>query len=799
MSLQSQNIRVALRGLRRAPAFAVASVLILGLGIGAAVAMSTVFRAVLLEQLPVRDAERIIVASTYKDPAIEFGLQIGDLKTINAESRTTHGVAGYAHFGATEMPLVEGDRSLIVNRVIVSGNFFDVLGAKPYLGRLLRADDDLKGAPLVLVLSYKNWRQEFAGDSTIVGRQLIEPYTQAKFTVVGIAPPGLDFPSGAGFWMPTGQGWTGLDIFAVARLAPGANAAAAQSEILSIKQRISPDLHLAGAKVEGFSHAVLGDVKPVLIVLMAAVVLLLLIACVNVGNLLLLRAGLRGREFAVRRALGASYGDIVKQLLIESGLLAVGGGVAGLLFANALLRILLVLAPPQLPRTDVIQLSGAPIIAAIAMTLFAVLLFGLVPALLAARGEVATTLRLDTRAGQDSTVRRRVRHVLVASQTALALVMLSGAGLLGRSLAQLQRIHLGYEVDHLAILDFSWNAVRFPRADSMLYPIAEAVTQRLRAIAGVTSVTPIVCAPMHGPNVCIAPLDIEGESPSQRDAKPMIPIETGGVDFLKTFGIPLIKGRGFTDADREDGAPVAIVSQAIAHRFWPNEDPIGKRIHYWPGVDTTSWRTIVGVAGDVRLRAMREATQGIYVPWRQINFWQGTFAVRTSGTLASVLPAIRREIRIVEPELNLWSAHSMDDLLAAPLAQPRMSALVMSAFGVAALVLAALGLYGLMASMVGEQTRVIGIRMALGATPERVRRAILVQALVTCGSGALVGIGAALVTSRLLASQLFQVSPTDPVALGGASLILLAVALLSAYLPARRATRIDPAQALRAD
>ena len=541
MSQLMQDIRIALRGFRRTPTFAITVIAILGLGIGTAVAMFTVFRAVLLEQLPVRDPASLVVASTYKDPAVEFGIQIEDLKTIAAEARTIRDIAGYAHWGSNAMPLVDGDRPLTINRSAVTGNFFDVLGARPAIGRLLRTDDALKGAAPVLVISYKIWQRDFAGDSAVVGRTLVEPYSQAKYTIVGVAPAGFEFPAGAEFWMPAGPEWTGLAMVAVARLAPAATIPAFRTELLTIKQRISPNLHLVGVKATGFTQAVLGDVRPVLTVLMSAVGLLLLIACVNVGNLLLLRAGSRARELAVRRALGAAYGDIARQLLAESGLLALGGGALGLVCAQALLRALPLVAPAQLPRVDVIQLSGTPVIAAFAATLIAALLFGVVPALLAARGEVASTLRLDTRGGRDSTARSRLRRLLVASQTALALVMLAGAALLGRSLSRLEGIQLGYNADHLSILSVSWAAGKL-HADSGLYPTGEAITQRLSAIAGVTAVTPIVCPPLRGPNVCTARLDIEGQSAPEREANPQIPIETGGAEFSKCSASPSSEG-----------------------------------------------------------------------------------------------------------------------------------------------------------------------------------------------------------------------------------------------------------------
>ena len=797
MSDLVRQVRIGLRGLLRTPTFTVAAVLVLGFGIGTAAAMFTVFRAVLVERLPVHDPERVVVLSTYKDPTVEYGLVIGDLKPIAQQTRTMREIGGYAHWGATPGVLMDGDRSVLLNRVLATGNFFDILGARPALGRLFRVDDDATGAAPVLVLSYSAWRGAFGGDPKVIGRRLLEPYGQTYYTIVGVAPPGLDFPSGAGYWIPPWPG-AGLSIIAVARLAPGATPAGARNELFTITNQLSPELHLVGARSVGITQAILGDVRPVLIALLAAVGLLLLIACVNVGNLLLLRATSRSRELAVRRALGATYGDIVRQLLLESTLLAVAGGVLGLASAVGLLRILIAFAPSQLPRVDVIQVSGTPMIVAFAITAFTLLVFGVGPALIAARGNVATTLRLDSRSGGDSATRRRIRYVLVASQTALALVMLSGGLLLARSLARLEGLDLGYNAEHLSILGASWPAPKLG-AGAQLYPLGERLVKQWRAIPGVISVTPILIPPLLGPNVFLGRLDIEGQSDADRASNPVVPVEAGNDEYFKTFGIPVIRGRGFQDSDRENAQQVAVVSEAVVRRFWPHDNPLGKRIHYWSGQDTTAWRTIVGVTADVHLRSMRDATPTVYIPWRQADFWQNNMAIRTSSTLASVLPALRRETKAVEPQLNLWYAKQMDDLLAAPLAQPRMSALLMVAFGVAALLLAAIGLYGVMASLVREGTREIGIRMALGAGPERLRRDVLGRAILVSGAGAIVGGAVALGTSRLLATILFQVDPTDPVSLVGAAAVLMIVVVLAAYVPARRATRIDPARALRAD
>jgi predicted permease len=388
-----------------------------------------------------------------------------------------------------------------------------------------------------------------------------------------------------------------------------------------------------------------------------------------------------------------------------------------------------------------------------------------------------------------------VRSLLVASQAAIAIIVLAAAVLLTRSLSKLEQIALGYNADHLAFLSVSWPALKLEPGPK-LYPMGEELTRRWSAIPGIVAVTPTVVQPMLGASVFISKMDWEGQSPEERATNAWIPWEEGGEGYFRALGIPVRHGRGFADSDREDAPLVVVVGEAVARRAWPGADAIGKRVKFF---GDSAWRTVVGVVGDVHLRTLRESTPELYVPWRQAGFFQNNFAVRTAGSLASVLPALRRELRAVDPALTLWYVTPMRTLLDTPLAKPRMTTLLMSGFGAAALLLAALGLYGLMASVVREGTREIGIRMALGATPERVRRSVLSHALITCGIGAAVGIGGALALSRLLASQLYDVRPSDPVALIGACVILLAVALIAAYLPARRATRIDPAQALRAD
>jgi predicted permease len=799
----SHDLRFALRGFRRSPSFTITAILILAIGIGMAVAMFTVFDAVVVRPLPVTKPDRIVELFTYKgDQNTDYYVLREDLTKVAATSKTMRAVAGIAHWGAPPAPMVDGDRPLVLNRTLVTGNFFDVLGTRPLLGRLVQPSDETPGAPLVLVLSYGAWQKHFGGDSAIVGRQLLEPYGRKPYRIIGVARPGLEYPAAVDVWMPAWQPSGNLSVLAVARLAPNATPRTAQSEFLTTMRTLGKDRDYDGAHVETFTHAVVGDVRPILLVLVAAVGLLLLIACVNVGNLLLLRAAARARELSVRRALGATYGDVVRQLVVESGLLGVAGGVLGLVAAGLLIKLLLAYAPPQLPRTDVISISGTPILLAIGVTLAAVLIFGVLPALVSSRGELASPLRYDSRAGTETRARRQMRQVLVASQVALAVVMLAGAALLGRSLERLQGMSLGYNPDRLAFL-----SVAFPPAVYMdsagkidqnrINSLGDRLAPVYRAIPGVTAVTQTLVPPFFGTGIFIGRLDLEGQTPEEMKSNPAYPMEAGAEDYFQVHGIPIRRGRAFTAADDEKAEKVAIVSESAARRIWPNADPIGKRIHFW-SADSTELRTVIGVAGDMHYRSLRESTAEVYLPWKQ-SYWQGAFAIRTSGRRASVLAALSRATAEVNPDLKVWQADPMDDLIAKPLAQPRMSAFLLAGFAFVSMLLAAIGLYGVMASAVRGSMRELGVRAALGASPERLRRGVLSQALRVTGTGAVVGLVVALAASRLLTTLLFEVSPADPLSMIGSAALLLVVALIAAYVPARHATRVDPVQALRAD
>ncbi len=797
-----REIRHTLRTLWRTPTFTITSLLILGLGIGMATAMFTVFDAVLLKPLPVQSPEQLVLPRTLDPGGTDVGMNQAELKQLVAASRTLASAAGVAHQGAFTNPLLDGDHALSLRAAWVTGNFFAVLGVRPVLGRFFTsAEESATGPSTPIVLSYDTWRLHFGGDPHVVGRALNNPYTRKNSLIIGVAPAGLAYPAGVEYWTPIV--YPILDM--VARLKPGATPDAARAEFFAMMQRIdsaraatgNQGAKLARADIRSFTQAVLGDVRPQLVALSFAIALLLLVACVNVGNLVLLRTTSRSPEIAVRRSLGAEAGDIVRPVLWECSALAIGGGVLGLGSAVAFLKLMTGLAPSTLPRLDVLRLSAAPVALGAAVTLVAVLLAATLPALAAAQGSLAAPLRLDARSGRGTRGRRRVRQVLVASQMALALILVAGAGLLVRSLDRLIRVPLGYQPAHVAMLTIA-KGVKPDSVMEQFVALYDRVSPGLRAVPGVTSITPIVTTPFHGADVFTGRWTAKGQSDAEANANPRVPFEVGGEDYFKTFNIPMLRGRGFLESDRATSVPVLVVSHAMAQRFWPGENPVGKQVKLVGDTAANAWHTVVGEAGDIRYRNMREPTPTMYAAWRQL-FFQGVIAIRTTLPLDNVLPALRNAIKTADPDATIAQAETMNGLIDVQLALPRLSTLLLVTFGVMALLLAAVGLYGTMACTVGERTHEFGVRAALGATPGRLRTDVLRQAALIAGTGALTGLAGTLVAAQFLKSQLFDVTPTDPLALAGASGLLLAVALAAAYLPAWRATRADPARALRGE
>jgi predicted permease len=764
--------------------------------------MFTVFDAVLLRPLPVREPDRIVLPRALAPSDVTVSLSPQDLQELRAGTRTLTNVVGVAHQGAFTTSMMDGDRLLALRGAWVTGGFFELLGVSPELGRLFGPEDEVPNASpsSAIVLSYETWRRTFGGDSTVIGRALRSPNGFGSGTIIGVAPPGLAYPPGAEYWAPVVYG--SLEV--IARLTPEATPVVAGAEFVTLMREIrrrsqsevTAETQLTRAEVETFTQEVLGDVRPQLRVLVAAVSLLLLIACMNVGNLVLLRATNRSTEIAVRRSLGAGPFDIVRPLLWESAALCVAGGLLGLTFAHGLVAGLGRLAPPELPRMDVLRLSAAPLGLAAAVTLVPLLLAALLPALIAVSNRFASTLRQDSRGGLGSVGRSRLRQGLVTVQVALALVMTVSAGLLVRSLDRLAHIPLGFDPEHLSVLTLA-KPVDLER-EGWWGPMGELydrVAPELQAVPGVMSLTPVNFVPFQGPEMFNVRWMLPGQAEAEASTNPVIPFEIGGPDYFRTFGIPILRGRGFLETDVADAPRVAVVSRAVADRFWPGENPVGKQLEL--GGDAPPY-TVVGEAGDIRYRLLRQATPTVYLPWRQVYF-QGYVAIRTTVQLSTLLPQLRVAVRAGDPAATIALAETVDEHLAGQLALPRLSTLLASGFGLAALLLSAIGLYGVMASAVSERTHELGVRAALGATPARLRMAVLARAGVIAGAGIAAGMVVALPASRFLETLLFEVPRTDPVALFGACGALLIVGLLAAYVPAARATRADPMHALRAE
>ncbi len=728
-----------------------------------------------------------------------------------------------AHWRVLADALADGDRRLVLREAVVTDNFFTVLGADPALGRLFRPGDEVPwganalngGVPVVL--SYAAWRRSFGGDSSVIGRHLVSPKMSWTMTIVGVAPPGLDYPRGVEYWIASEYG--SIDV--VARLSPNATPEAARKDFLTFLER-DPEqarnlgANSVGAQVHTLDDMVTGQARPALLALSAAVVLLLVLACANVGNLLLLRAAGRVRELSIRRAIGASAMDLLRHLFAESVLLAVGGGLLGVVFARLLLDALIRLAPSGLPRTDLIVLAGTPLLTGSLVTAATVILFGVAPSLVALRFDLSTPLRSDTRSGTEGRRLRKVRQALVASQLALAVVVLAGAGLLVRSLARLATMDMGYPTDHLTMLNVSlpWrmyaqdcrpsgtvltaaDTTAWSRcADRVNFAAHERIMANLRTLPQVVSISPAAAPPFLGSNVWMGRFAAEEQSDVEAKTNPWFGFDAVGPDFFRTLGVPLVAGRVFTDADREDAPRVAVITEGVARRLWPNQSAIGKRLRDPAQHSPDSLVTVVGVVRDFHYRLHRESTPTIFRPYWQV-LAQGYFAVRTRDAMMP-MDAWRRAVEGAGGA-TFVRAESMDDLVAPQLAVPRFDALLLSIFALAAIVVAAVGLYGIMASAVNQQTRELGIRMALGATAGGVRNMVLKQAMIVACVGTAAGLAGALGGARLLTSMLFEIRPSDPTTLAGVAVLLLATAAGAAYIPARRATRIDPARALRAE
>jgi putative ABC transport system permease protein len=808
----SEDLRLACRGLLRARAFTGAAVLTLALGIAGSTVMFTLVQGVLLRPLPVRDQERLLVAwkESRARGLVHWPFHRSEIDAFGAESRLLERVAGVNHNGAPPTVVVEDGAASYVNLAAVTGTFFDVLGVSAVLGRALEASDDVAGAENVVVISRELWQRRYGGSPDAIGRRLL--VNQQPYRIVGVMPADLGYPSGVEAWM-TIEGLAArvtnpafregalsyLDL--IARLRPGATLAQARSEMQGLVEAlpVQPSASQGGAftaVARSYADVVVGDVRRPMTVLFAAVALVLLIASANVANLLLLRGEARRAELALRAALGATRGRLARQLFAESLVLAVAAGLVAVLATAWAVRAVVALVPDGLPRVEAVRLDAPVLVFTFLVALLAAAVAGSAPALWSARTDLVSDLRSRGQAGTGTGLRHG-RRALVVAQVALAVTIVAAAGLLVRSLAKLETVEMGLAADRLVIAELELPSAKYADPARRLRFLDDVIA-RLESAPGVDGATPINTPPFAGAAGWDASsFTIEGQDPERARTNPSLNLEAIHPSYFATFEVTFVRGRTFEPADRSGAPEVAIVSADLAEHAWPGQDPIGKRLKFGGADSKDPWRTVVGVVRPTRYRELAVPRATLYLPAEQFMVSAYILAVRTTSPPGLVAELAREHVRAVDPDVQVTRVAPFTQLLETPLARPRFNAFLIGLFGFTALLLAAIGLYAVMGAHVRERYAEIGIRVALGATSSDVGRLVLGEGLRLAALGAALGLAGAAVGTRLLRSLLFDVHPLDPASMLGAALLLVGASALAAYLPARRAARVDPLSVLR--
>ena len=814
------DIRYGLRQLFKHPAFTLVAVLTLALGIGANTAIFSVVNAVLLKPLPFPAPEQLLAVgmtdTRQKGTQTELGsLSYPDFFDFRDQNRTLASVAIYRD-PLFALAAAEGAQS--IHGVTCSAEFFDVLGIKPIIGRgFSRADEQAGGGPggLKVILSHDFWQKHFGGDQNVLGRTL--ELDRRQFTVIGVLPARFQFPiqtdqvelyitfaQEAEGTTPSTTNRGSHSLSAIARLKSGASTEQAQSDLSTIADNLTKlypntNTHF-GVAVRPLREDLIGDVRTALYILFGAVICVLLIANANVANLLLARASVRGKEMALRAALGASRGRIVRQLLTESLLLSGLGGLLGLLFAQWGTEALITAIPNNIPRISEIRLDAAVLGFTLLVSLATGVVFGLVPAWQASHVDLNSSLKSGSRTGGGGERKGRLRNGLVMAEVALALVLLICAGLLIQSFARLGQVQPGVRTERLLTARVGLPDSAYSKNEQTI-AFFEQFLARVRALPGVDSASTIVPLPLSQSNMTTS-YDIE-ERPLPEGQQASAPVRVIGNDYFKTMGVPLRQGRVFNENDRFDSTPVVIVNERFAEKVFPGQNAIGKRIK--PGFSADDapekMREIVGIAGNVKHRSLRnDDTPEMYMPQTQIPFNIMTLVVRTSvSNPANLTAAIRGELTALDRNIPLTSVRLFDEYVSRSLARPRFNALLLSIFAGTALLLTAIGIYGVMAYSVAQRTNEIGIRIALGAGKNSIFRLVVGQAMLLVAISLVLGLVGAFAATRLLNSLLFGVGAADPLTFMSIALLVSLVAFLAAWLPARRATRVDPIIALRAE
>jgi predicted permease len=814
-----QDLRFAWRSFMRTPGFLAVGIATLGLGIGVNSAIFTLVNAVVLRPLPYSEPERLVrVTADFASLNVpDIGMSPPELFDYRDRSSLFEGIAGLFPINANVTEIDEPER---VEVMLVSPSYFEVLGTRPQLGRLFGLEDNRPGITEVVAISDALWHRRFGGSPDAIGRKL--RIDNDWYTVVGVVPKGFRHPgrsllTDVEVWAPTSYAGSpfparpGRGAYfmtgAIARLRPGVSIADAQQRLAAFGAQLRAEFPDDYPARSGWTPVLLplqedlvGRVKPALLMLFGAVGFVLLIACANIANLLLARASGRQRELAVRRALGSSRGRLLSMLMTESLMLACLGGIAGAGLTIWLVDALVALVPAGLPRASEIVVDTRVLFFTAVIALATAIVFGVLPALQSSRADVHDALKEGSRGSVGG--RRVLRSTL--AEFALALVLLIGAGLLLRSFWRLQQVEIGFEPHHVLSARLWLPQPNIPSTgpyakDEPRLALYEEIIRRARMLPGVSAVAAAIALPFDGSRGS-ATITIDGGESDSISRVPTVQTNTASTGYFELMGIRVLGGRTFTDQDDQHAAPVGVISRAMARRYFAGGDPVGRRIHFGGARSDNPWITIVGVVDDVKYERIEDQPRPVlYRPLRQASNLSLSLVLKTDADPRQLGLALAREVRAADPDQPTFGVKTMDEIVAAAAASRRFATQLLGAFAALALLLAAIGIYGVMAFVVGQRTREIGIRIALGARPRAVVRLILAQALALALAGVALGGLGAIFLSRLLSGMLFEVRATDPATYAGIAFLLTVTAVVAAWRPARRAAAVDPMVALRAE
>jgi putative ABC transport system permease protein len=801
-----QDLRYGVRMLWKSPGFTIVAVLTLALGIGANTAIFSVVNGVLLRPLPFRDPSRLVlIAEKSSFPIISTSYE--NYLDWRDQSHSFESMEATRGGSITLTGAGEPER---LNVRMATAGLFSMLGINAQIGRTFLPEEDRAGGTPVALLSYGLWQRRFGGSADIIGKTVnldLQPYT-----VVGILPSGFQILQPADVFLPftpwaktlpVDRNWH-PGIIPLARLKQGVSKEQARGEMVGITKRLEqqyPDYNTGtSADVVGLQDEIVQNSRPALLLLLGAVSFVLLIACANVANLLLARAASRGREVAIRTAMGASRGRVIRQLLTESVLLSLAGGLLGVIVALAAVGLLPKIAGDSIPQGAPIGLDPWVLAFTAVVSLFTGLLFGIVPALRTANLDLRGTLNEGSRGSTAGPGQHVLRGALVAMEIALAMLLLVGSGLLLRSFSRLQEVPPGFQPDHLLVADIPLSPTAYAKPQDR-YQFFDRLVERAKSLPGVRSAAAASFLPVSGGGSIIH-FNITGHPPKSPHEFVAAGYRTITPNYLETLGVPLLQGRFFTRGDNEKSPAVVIINATMAHTFFPNENPLGKRLQLGalPEQEVPTME-IVGVVGDVHFGLGTDPQAEMYLPYRQADLllpvFQLSVVMRTAGDPSLETSALRSALAEIDPNQPLVKVRTMEENMATTVAQPRFRTWLIGILAMLALVLAAVGVYGVMSYTVTQRTSEIGVRVALGAQPKDVFRIIVGEGLRLALFGVGVGLVAALVLTRLLQSFLFGISAYDPLTFIAVSLLLTLVAVAASYFPARRATRVDPMIALR--